>query len=117
MSRPLDCIVETNGQTVYYLGGRPVSEQEYRRIYPLPTSLGRVLKRPRIAKWPIRSVALAVHPDDVETANRRNRQRGCAAYYEPDGTAVIHSENEKRHLMRIESEVLGKPIVDKDAYY
>lgn len=66
--------------------------------------------------WPMRSVVLAVHPSQVDEANERNKKRGLATRYEKDGTAVIPDAGDRRKLMKVESEVLGINLVDRDGF-
>lgn len=55
------------------------------------------------AIWPMKSEALAVHPNQVAEANERNRKAGVSVTYEPGtGLAVIPSPHERRKLMKLE---------------
>lgn len=55
--------------------------------------------------WPMTSMALAVHPEQVAEANARNAASGCAAYYRPDGMCVIPDRKERSKLLTIEGKV------------
>lgn len=50
-----------------------------------------------------KSDALAVHPDQVELAEQRNKLHGVnVAYDREDGRAIIPDRNERRKLLKLE---------------
>ena len=50
-----------------------------------------------------KSDALAVHPDQCELAEARNKQHGVNVTYDrDDGRAIIPDRNERRKLMKVE---------------
>ena len=101
----------------YYLNDVEVTEAEYHAKYPMEVSEpGKAPGGTPTSGWPMRSIALAVDPSQVDEANARNNRRGCAAHYDRDGIAVIPDKNARRELMKIESEVLGFTIRDRDGF-
>lgn len=103
--------LDSCGNTVYWIDGRKVSQQEYEEAFKsLPSRLEDLLNgnSPMLAQgsgWPMRSIALAVHPKQVEKANERNRRLGLASYYEKDGTCVIPTSRERAKLIKAEGMV------------
>jgi hypothetical protein len=97
---------------VFLLDGKEVTEEEYRRRYPLPESRpGDIVGGTPTRGWPIRSTALAVHPEQVDEANARNKQAGINVRYEPGtGVAIIPDRQERRKLLKEER------VVDRDSY-
>jgi hypothetical protein len=51
---------------------------------------------------PLQSMALSVHPKQVEQANARNKRHGVGVEYRPDGMAIITSRNERKRLLKVE---------------
>lgn len=53
--------------------------------------------------WPMKCEALAVHPDQVEQMNERNRRHGVNVQYEPKhGLAIIPDAAAYKRLRRLE---------------
>jgi hypothetical protein len=53
--------------------------------------------------WPMKMEALAVHPDQVEQMNARNKRHGINVQYEPKyGMAIIPDEGEYKKLRKLE---------------
>lgn len=52
--------------------------------------------------WPQTSVALSVHPKQVEQANARAKRHGIAVVYKPNGDCVISGRDARRKLLRLE---------------
>jgi hypothetical protein len=95
----------------YYLDGRPVTEEEYYQRYPAPESrAGDVPGGTSTKGWPMVSVALAVHPDQVAEANERNKRHGVHARYRPDGKCVIPDAADRKRLLKVEG------FFDRDGY-
>lgn len=62
--------------------------------------------------WPMKSQALAVHPEQIAEAHERNRKAGITGVeYLKDGTAVIADRGARKNLMKLEG------VVDKEAGY
>ncbi len=83
----------------FYLDGVQVTEEEFRAQFPERDG---VPGAPSTAGWPMRSTALAVHPEQVKEANERNSAAGVSAHYESDGTCVIESRSARRKLLKLE---------------
>lgn len=54
--------------------------------------------------WPMKSDAMAVHPDDIPAALERNKRHGVAGVtYDPkDGRAILADRGARRDLMKLE---------------
>jgi hypothetical protein len=90
------------GNATYFIDGAQVTKAEYDARFPDRGTAG-VGQGSSCGKgWPMKSVALAVHPDQVAQANERNRKAGVNVTYESDGTAVIPDRGERRRLLRLE---------------
>lgn len=84
----------------YFLEGREVTEEEYRKVYPLDPGVPMIS-----AGWsrPMLSDALAVHPSQVQEATARNAKRGCSVTYRTDdGRAIVPDRGERKKLLKIE---------------
>jgi hypothetical protein len=98
-------------EEVVYVGGIAMTPAEYRRLQR--ECKPRSARRPKgwRGRWPIKSVALAVHPDQVAEANARNKAHGVNVQYEPStGKAVIPDAAAYKRLRRIEG------VIDRDGY-
>lgn len=100
-------IYTTTGRTRYYVDGVPVTEEEF--FANSRTNVEELLscRQPpgghSSSCWPMRSEALAVHPRQVEAANRRNKKAGIAVEYDPvTGEAIIPSRMERKKLLKLE---------------
>lgn len=83
----------------YFLDGQEVTEAEFRQGFPNKDGVpgGHPPKC-----WPMRSEALACHPDQVSEMNQRNSDKGIGARYEGDGTCVIPSRADRKKLLKLE---------------
>lgn len=52
--------------------------------------------------WPMKSVAIGVHADQVEEANARNKRHGVNVVYAQDGDAIIPTPGEYKKLQKLE---------------
>ncbi len=62
------------------------------------------------AGWPMRSLALAVHPSQAAEATERNRRAGVNVTYDRLGRAVIPDAATRKKLMRLEG------VFDRDSF-
>ncbi len=94
-------IFSRDGETAtYLLGDKEVTKEEYQASFP-DKELGEPMgASPAI--WPMESVALAVHPKQVQAANERNKLHGIMATYKEDGTCVIQDRNARKQLNKLE---------------
>jgi hypothetical protein len=111
----LQIIYGPKGAKQFYIGGKEVTAEQFAKI--APNRIEDLLKsRIMLASatpgaWPMRSEALAVHPDEVQMANERNHKAGLATTYDSDGIAIIPTREERRKLLRAEG------LHDKHAGY
>lgn len=88
-------------QATYFLDGVEVTKDEYDKKFP-----DKPLGVPLIASPAIwqgfESLALAVHPDQVAEATKRNQRHGCSVTYKEDGTAVIPDRAERKKVMKLD---------------
>jgi hypothetical protein len=92
-------IVTRKGVDHFYLDGREVTEEEFRRQFPEQSLEGLVPKKSN-SVWPMLSDALAVHPEQIAEARERDRKRGVPTEYAPDGRAVITSAAHQKQLAK-----------------
>ena len=52
--------------------------------------------------WPMKSVALCVHPKQALQANERAKRHGINVYYNRQGTCIIPDSKNYAKLLRIE---------------
>jgi hypothetical protein len=52
--------------------------------------------------WPIKSLALAVHPNQVEQANARAKRHGINVTYSKSGACHIPDRANRKKLLRLE---------------
>lgn len=92
------------GTFTYYLGDREVTEEEYRAATPSKLALGEEsLAGSTKTCWPMTSEALAVHPNQVAKANKRNKEHGVNVVYDPKtGCAVLPDRGERKRLLKLE---------------
>lgn len=90
-----------DGKKVYFIGDREVSKKEFDKAFP-DKEIGVPLDAHLPACWPMRSEALACHPEQAGEMTERNRKAGIAARYEKDGTCVIDSRKDRAKLNRLE---------------
>ncbi len=90
------------GNGTYFVDGVEVTKEAFDARFP-SKPLGNAGQLASCGSgWPMKSVALAVHPDQVAEANARNKKAGVNVTYESDGTAVIPDRGERRRLLRLE---------------
>lgn len=93
----------SGGVKSYFIGDREVTQAEWDNRFPSRLELGKTaLPGATTTGWPLKSVALAVQPKQVDAANARARRHGLKSYYERDGTAVLPSREERKKLCRLE---------------
>jgi hypothetical protein len=91
------------GNASYFIDGVEVAKETYDARFPdRPLATVATETRSCGSGWPMKSIALAVHPEQVAEANERNRKAGVNVTYESDGTAVIPDRGERRRLLRLE---------------
>ncbi len=99
------------GNATYYVDGAVVTKEEFDGLLP-EKPLGCPLAGHLPACWPQVSEALAVHPDQVQEGNVRNKRHGISARYQPGtGLCVIPDRDDRSKLMRLEG------VHDKHAGY
>lgn len=86
---------------LYFLDGKKVSAKKYHKRYPRPEAGGKVLPKLKDG-WPKKCLALAVHPDQVDEANARNKEHGVNVHYAADGVPTLPDRNERRKLLKLE---------------
>lgn len=111
-------VIYKNGRRICVLEDKEVSEAQYDRAFPSKlheilemAGKGRGTRRQLLAGhqpscWPMRSEALAVHPDQVQEATEQLKRHGISGVrYEGDGTAVLQDRGARRELLRLEGMV------------
>lgn len=86
----------------YVLDGKPVAKDEFDAAFPDQIILPeQTLFTPSPAGWPMKSVAMAVHPKNLAVAREMDRKAGVPTEYTPRGRPVFTSERHKRAYCRI----------------
>lgn len=93
---------------VYVIDGVEVTLAEWREKFPEREGVP-YMTAP--GAYPIRSDAMACHPDQIPEIVERNRKKGIAVEYDKVGRPVLKSQAEKRALMRAEG------FHDRNCYY
>lgn len=95
-------VYASDGSETCYIGDQIVSREEFDARFP-PKPLGVPLQGHTSACWPMRSEALAVHPDQVAEGNARNKKAGVGARYEAGtGICVIPDRGDRKKLLKVE---------------
>jgi hypothetical protein len=85
-------------KAVYLIDGREVTKAEFDLAFP-----DKPLGAPgghSPGAWPLASDALAVHPRQIPEAMERDRKRGIASEYLPDGRMVLRDRGQRRDVLR-----------------
>lgn len=98
--RARDKIVVDGSGTHYFLDYNEVSEEEYRKIYPMPANDGGAFGTSSSAAWPIRSDGAAVHPDQREEAMADAKKKGVDTYFDRLGRPEFTSQQHQRKYLR-----------------
>lgn len=103
----------------YYLGHREVSQAEYEAVYPPPPPCdpADILADPystsAVTTWrkPVHSIAMGVHPDQIEEAKAHDRKLGLGeTEYDKDGSPVLRNRGQKRDRLK------AYGMIDRDSY-
>lgn len=82
----------------YFKDGEVATKEEFDAAFP-PKELG-VPGGTRPSTWPMESVALGVHPNQVEAARARNKAAGINVDYTPEGKAVIPDNGARKAILK-----------------
>jgi len=88
---------------VYFVDDKEVTKEVFDKTFPpkpldLPPLPGHTP-----SCWPMRSDALAVHPDQIPEVMERNKRHGVHVEYDPKtGEAILADRGQRRDLNRIE---------------
>lgn len=82
----------------YYLDGVEVSQQKYESA-TTPKEIGCPMGGQPYVR-PILSDAMAVHPDQIESAMEKNYKDGVPTNYMPDGRPIITSHQHQKALAK-----------------
>jgi hypothetical protein len=93
-------IIGFGERTRYLLDGLPVSKEAFDRAFPDRLDDGGTTCS--LSHTPVKgSLALAVHPAQVEEAREQARRHGVPTEYQPDGTPIITSRAHQKALCKI----------------
>lgn len=97
-------------KTIYYLGGRIVSQRKYEKRYPPPKCDGVPMCAP-CGNWPVVStLSVACDPSQISEMRARNKANGVNVDYNSQGHAIIPDADAYRRLRRLEG------VRDRDSY-
>ena len=98
-------IYHNNGKRTYFIEDMEVSKEEFdatgnhhdhSKPIGIPMHGG---NHPQC--WPMKSDALAVHPNQIAATMARDRKHGIASEYDPvDGRCIIKDRGQRRELMK-----------------
>jgi len=92
----------------FYVDGRQVTEEEYRKVCPLGRcASGNALQSSKVKA----SIALAVHPKQVKEATEAAIRRGCPTDFLPDGRPIIRSRAHQAEFIK------GLGLFNRDGGY
>lgn len=91
-------IYKTDGTKRYTINGVPVTEEEFNSVFPDQpmTNDGSVL----FGWQPIESLAMCVHPNQVEEARACAVKQGVPTEYLPTGEPVFTSRSHRKAFLR-----------------
>ncbi len=97
-------IFKKNGTVEYFVEGVPVSEEEFNAAFTEKAAGVPMLSGNSLTGWPMKSDALAVHPEQIPLVLERNKRHGLTTVdYDPkDGRAIIPDRGARRMLNKIE---------------
>lgn len=85
----------------FFLGDKPVSREEFESVFR-PKEIGPT-RGQTASCWPLKSEALACHPEQIPELIERNKRHGVAGVsYDKDGTAILADRGARRDLMALE---------------
>ena len=96
------------GSTIlYFVGDKEVSKAEYDAAFPsklasLLEGDGEMLAGGTKTCWPMRSEALACHPNQIPAIMERDRKHGVPTRRDKVGRPILTSRGHRRALMRLE---------------
>jgi hypothetical protein len=89
----------SRGET-YFIDGIEVTKAEFDTTFP-KKPLGVPMQAQNPACWPMKSDALACHPEQIPEMMERDRKRGIASEYDPkDGRMILKDRGQRRDIMR-----------------
>lgn len=93
------------GKTIrYYVNDKEVSKAEFEGSLTVPPlDVGRTAVKHHTAGflgYPIKSTALAVHPDQVQEAQEHSVKMGCPTEFTKDGRAVLRDASHRRDYLK-----------------
>lgn len=84
----------------YFRDGVVATKEEFDAAFPSkPIGAPEV---PSTSAWPMTSMALAVHPEQVAEANERNKVHGVGVRYDETGLAHLPDRAERKKLLKLE---------------
>ncbi len=96
-----DYIRNRNGRKTYILSGKVVTQAEFEKFYPPRRVVPGIAKKKKNANWPLKSVGMAVNPEDVPAAMNLDRERGAPpTEYTPGGRPILRDPAHRRAYLR-----------------
>ena len=97
--KPDRCVL-IKGEWKYFLDREEVTREQYERRYPPVEHGGRLLEAKACDAWPMRSDALAVHPNQIEAAKARDAAHGIQTDYDHMGRPILRDRDHRRRMLR-----------------
>lgn len=97
-------VVYTRKGPVYYIGDKVVSKAEFDgsiRMQPLKVGKAAVEHHTTgYQGYPIKSVGLAVHPDQVKEAQEHSKKLGVPTEFTKDGRAILRDASHRKAYLK-----------------
>lgn len=105
-------IRKIKGKDAYFLDGKQVTKRAFDAAMDLPVTR-KPVRRPRGMKrgYPIKSVALGVHPDQVPSAREQAKAKGVPTDFTPGGRPILRDAGHRKRYLK----AFG--FHDRNSYY
>lgn len=89
------------GKITYKVDGKECTREEYDAFSTVKPMGVPMLGGNTSACWPMKSDALAVHPEQIAEAMANDRKHGIATEYDPeDGRLILKDQAQKRDILK-----------------
>lgn len=95
-----DKIIIRGDSTTYVIDNKEVTEAEYRERYPLPEMGHGPFSAPSPGAWPMKSEAVAVHPNQIEEATVSAVNKGVQTDFDRQGRPIFRDRGHRRRYLR-----------------
>jgi hypothetical protein len=97
--RKLDAAGDWVDVPEFFIDGKRVSKKKFLAAFP-DKALAEAPGGHRAGCWPIESMAVGVHPDQIPEAVAHSRSRGVPLEFTADGKAILTDRGHRREVLR-----------------